>query len=137
MPIKGADVLLYVNTGSAELPVWTKVAGQRDATVDRSGSTIDMNSKDNSGWDVLEPGRNSWSITCDALYAPSDEGVAALKSAWRNREKVMVQVQEKGSATEVGEAIVTSCNTSHPDGDNSTLSVTLQGAGPLEEAEDI
>ena len=29
MPIKGADVLLYVNTGSAESPVWTKVAGQR------------------------------------------------------------------------------------------------------------
>ena len=126
MPIKGADVLIYVNTGTAETPIWTKVAGQRDASVDRTGSAIDMNSKDNSGWEMAEPGRNSWSISCDALYSPTDEGVEALKAAWANREKVKVQVQETGTATEEGEAIVTSFNTSHPDGDNSTLSVTLQ-----------
>lgn len=131
MSVKGADVLIYVNTGTAEIPAWTKVAGQRDAGVDRSGSAIDMNSKDNSGWEMAEAGRNSWSISCDALYSPTDEGVSALKEAWANREKVKVQVQEVGTATEEGEAIVTSFNTSHPDGDNSTLSVTLQGAGPL------
>ena len=132
--MKGADVLIFVNTGTGELPQWTKVAGQRDASVDRTGSTIDMNSKDNSDWEMAEVGRNSWTITCDALYAPADAGVAALKEAWRNRKKVKVQVQEVGTAVEEGDAIITSFNTSHPDGDNSALSVTLQGAGPLEES---
>ena len=133
--MQGADVLIYVNTGTGETAEWTKVAGQRDATIDRTGTTIDMNSKDNSGWEMAEAGRNSWSISCDALYAPEDSGVAALKDAWRSRKKVKVQVQEKGTATEEGDAIITSLSTSHPDGDNSTMSVTLEGAGPLEESE--
>lgn len=127
----GTDVLIFVNTGTSETPVWSKVGGQRDASIDRSTATVDMNSKDSGGWETSEPGRNSWSISCDALYAPSDAGVTALKEAWQNKEKVRVQVQEAGAATEEGEAVITAFNTSHPDGDNSTLSVTLQGTGAL------
>lgn len=125
----GVNFLVYVNTGTVDLPVYTKVAGQRGGTFNRDASTLDLTSKDSNGWDDVDYSNSSWSIEADGLLVESDTGYLELEDAFMNKATVMVRFETAAGAKYEGTAIITSFPVEAPYDDNATYSVTLQGKG--------
>ncbi|HEY8342034.1 MAG TPA: phage tail tube protein, partial [Calditerricola sp.] len=94
--VAGVDILLLVNTGSDESPVWTEVGGQRGATLSESLETIDVTAKDSGGAQEFAPGLYSWTISADGVVVVGNEAQAALKTAIRNRQPIKVRWTENG-----------------------------------------
>lgn len=126
---RGVNFLLYVNTGTAELPTYTKVAGQRGGTFNRSSDTIDLTSKDSDGWMDEDYGMASWGIEADGLLVEDDAGYMALENAFDNKGIVLVRWETAGGNQYEGEAIITDFPTEAPYDDNATYSITLNGKG--------
>lgn len=132
MAVKGVDVLIYVNTGTDTMPVWTVVGGQRSATLSEEAETIDVTTKGSIAQE-FEYGLYNWTISCDGIYIKDDTAYAALRSAIRQQKKVKVRIKEGDVYTAEGLAIVTSSELEAPYDDAATYSVELQGTGPLTE----
>lgn len=128
----GSDVLLYINTGTDLAPNYTILGGQRGASIERSGDAIDATSKDSAATRVL-PGRVSVTISCDALYIPSDAAYQALDAAQKGRQFVTARKYVDGVAVGEARAIVTSLSEEHPDMDVSTISLELALDGDWED----
>jgi TP901-1 family phage major tail protein len=126
---RGVNFLLYINTGTVELPTYTKVAGQRGGTFNRSSDTLDLTSKDNAGWQDEDYGTASWSIEADGLLVESDAGYAALEDAFDNKEFVLVRWETAAGNKYEGSAIITDFSTEAPYDDSATYSITLNGKG--------
>lgn len=130
--IKGLDVLINVNTGTAEVPEFTKVAGQRGATLSRSVDTLETTSKNTEGFKDFEYSFKEWSIEADGLLVDGDEAFNALEEAFMNSEKVLVQMAFPSGKQYKGLAVISEIPIEAPYDDMATYSVTLQGAGKLE-----
>ena len=91
MSRSGINFFLFVNTGTTAAPIWTKVAGQRGGTLNRSLDTIDLTTKDSSSWREIEGNFFEWSIEFDALLIETDEGFKRLETAFLAKEKIMVR----------------------------------------------
>ena len=124
MSMNGSDVLLLVNIGTADVPVYQAVGSQRDVTFEEATEEIDVSSKDSRAKRVL-PGRYSATISLDALYVPTREDYDALKNAMRDGELILVARQEEGVTTETANALVTSMSEAFPDQGEATISVSL------------
>lgn len=126
---KGINFLLKVNTGTEQTPSYTKVAGQRGGTLNRSRDTIDETSKDGEGWVEKDYGLGEWSIDADGLLVYDDVGYAALEDAFMNETKIKAQwVQGNGDLYE-GDVVVTDFPQEGPYDSEATYSVTLEGSG--------
>jgi TP901-1 family phage major tail protein len=126
---RGVNFLLYVNTGSDATPVWTKVAGQKGGTLNRGYDTIDITSKDNSGWQDEEYGNANWSIEADGLLVEDDAGFLALETAYEGAEYVKVRFQTQAGNKYEGSAIISDFSVEAPYDDQATYSLTLNGKG--------
>ncbi len=80
---KGVDVAIKVDG--------TVIAGQRGATLNRSGETLDTTTKDSNGWLENEAGMKEWGVDCDGLLIKDDVGFTALETAFNNGDKVTVE----------------------------------------------
>ncbi len=125
MAMNGADVLLYVNTGTDLAPNYDVIGSQRDFTLNETTAEIDVSSKDQREMRVL-PGRYGSTITLGALYVPTDNAYLTLLSAMRNGTAITVRISEEGADVEEADAIVTALNRAGPDQDATTISVTLR-----------
>ncbi|MFU8688479.1 phage major tail protein, TP901-1 family [Rossellomorea sp. FS2] len=134
MAARGVNFLLFVNTGTAEAPIYTKVAGQKGGTFNRSTDTIDLTSKDNYGWQDEDYGIASWSIEADGLLVEDDLGYQALEDAFENKEIVLVRWQTAAGTKYEGDAIITDFSSEAPYDDQATYSVTLNGKGKYEKS---
>lgn len=123
--MNGTDVLLLVNTGTDQTPVWTVVGGQRDVEFSEKVDVIDVSSKDSASRKIL-PGRYSATVKLDSLYVPSDAAYDALQTAFRGRNKIKVQRQEGGTALEQADAIITELGLKAPDQGEAVISLTLE-----------
>lgn len=126
---RGVNFLVYVNTGTAQSPTWTKVAGQRGGTFSRGYDTIDITSKDNNGWQDEEYGNANWSIEADGLLVEDDAGFLALEDAFDNAEYVLVRFQTQAGNNYEGSAIISDFSVEAPYDDTATYSLTLNGKG--------
>lgn len=131
MAKKGIDFVINVNTGTDAAPVWTKVGGQRGASLSRSSDTFDATNKDSLGWKEFEAGFKEWSIEADGLVLTTDIGYVALETAYTSGAKVKVQIIDANGADYTGSAIVTDLPIDMPYDDLVTYSCTLQGTGAL------
>lgn len=127
--VAGVDILLLVNTGTDQAPVWTEVGGQRGATLSESLETIDVTAKDSGGVQEFAPGLYSWTISADGVDVVGNEAQEALKTAIRNRQPIKVRWSENGVDVFEGTAIVTSYEVEAPHDDVATFSLELQGTG--------
>lgn len=129
MAMNGTDLLVLVNIGTDEAPSYMAVGCQRDATIEETLALIDVSCKEERTTRVL-PGRSTGTITLDALYIPDDQAFAALKSATRNGDLILIAREEAGVVTETVPVMVTSLSESFPDQDAATISVgmTISGA---------
>lgn len=126
--MNGTDVLLMVNTGTTEVPVWTAVGSQRDVTFEESTEEIDVSSKEGREKEVVA-GRYSSSVSLDALYVPSDTAYSELQDAMRSGDLVQIARSVSDTETEKADALVTSLSESFPDQDGATVSVSLTISG--------
>lgn len=117
MAMNGTDILIYVE-GVA-------VGCQRDMSFDETTEVIDASCKDQRERRVLA-GRYSATVTCDALYVPSDTAYLSLQSAMRDGTLVTVVRYESDVAIEQAEAVVASLSHAGPDQDVATVSITLE-----------
>ena len=129
--ITGIDILVKVNTGTEDLPEWTPVGGQRNATLNLSSTGVDVTSKDNYGWADEIVGVNSWSIEFDGMYVESDTAFEALETAFMNRELVKVQLAMPSGKTYSGKGRLT-LSIAGPYNEAATVSGSITGAGALE-----
>lgn len=126
---RGVNFLLYINTGTVAVPVYTKVAGQKGGTFNRSSDTLDLTSKDNAGWQDEDYGVASWSIEADGLLVESDTGYAALEDAFDDKEFILVRWETAAGNKYQGNALITDFSTEAPYDDSATYSITLNGKG--------
>jgi TP901-1 family phage major tail protein len=130
--MRGVDILVFVNTGTEEAPVWEAAGGQRNATLSESSEALDVTTKDGgAGSYEYEYGLYGWSISGDGIYVPNDLVFQMLKKAMRQRIKVKVRMKEAGTFTQEGIALVSSLDTEAPYDDSATYSMEFQGTGFL------
>ena len=121
--VKGVDVVIKIGTDL--------LAGQRSATLNRAGETIDVTTKDSNGWKESEPGLKEWSIDCDGLFVESDTAYEALETAFINGDKVSVELGMPSGLKYSGQAIITDFPLEAPYDDNVSYSVAFAGDGEL------
>ena len=131
MAMKGLDVLIKVNVGTAESPEYVAVGAQRGASLSRSAETLDKTSKDSDGWQESLAGLKSWSISTDGLLILDDEGYEALENAYMMNENVLVQFSTKSGAMFEGDAIITAIDLDAPYDDLISYTAEFQGSGAL------
>lgn len=124
MAVNGSAVMVFVNTGTVAVPVWTKLGCQRDATIDEKSDTIDVSCKDSRAQQVLA-GRYSSSVSLDTLYIPDDAAYLALQAANRAGTLVGLQRQEQGVAIANALAKVDSLSESFPDQGEAVVSCSF------------
>jgi len=91
---KGIDVYLKVNTGTHSSPVWTKIGGQKDATINFSRADIDVTDKDSAGWEESIPGNRRLEVDCDCFFIEDDAGILEIVESWTAApDSVMLEAQ--------------------------------------------
>lgn len=125
----GIDFILNVNTGTDSVPVWTKVGGQRGATLNRSADTVETTSKDSDGYKSYEASFKDWSIDADGLIVTDDAGWVEMEDAFEAGSKLKVQFVTASGDKYDGSVIITDFPVEAPYDDMATYSVTLQGTG--------
>jgi hypothetical protein len=129
MSMNGTDILLLVNTGTPESPVYEAAASQRNYTQTENTAARDSSSKD-AREAANEPGRYSATLSLEALYIPTDDAFLALQTAMRDGEKILIVRQEDGVEIEGALCVITSLVRNAPDQETATYSaeLTLDGA---------
>lgn len=120
---KGVDLLVKIGTDA--------IAGQRNATLNMNGDTIDKTSKDSEGWKEFDPSYKSWTIDADGLLVENDAAYDALITAFMAGNTISAEVLMPSGDKYSGTAIITSFPISGPYQDDVTYSLSLQGTGAL------
>lgn len=131
MATKGIDFIIKVNTGTAEVPVYTAVGAQRGASLSMSAETLDKTTKDSAGWAESLAGMKAWSISADGLLILDDTGYLALETAYMEDKNVLIQMHTKSGALYEGDAIITTIDLDAPYDDLASYSAEFTGAGAL------
>jgi len=126
--VRGIDIVLEVEDSAGEM---IQVGGQRGATLNREGETLEATSKDTNGWRDYKPGFKEWSVDCDGVVIVDDEGYNYLEEAFHNDSPVQATVAMPSGTVYTGDTIVTSFPLEMPYDDLATYTLTLQGAGEL------
>lgn len=125
--------MAYIKGQTVKVTVGENViGGQQNCSLNRESETMDSTTKDSNMWSSEEVVGLSWSVDCDGLVVVSDEGVKALKTAWKTGATVEVKVGN-GTTFEKGTAIIESLSENYPTKENTTYSVTFKGVGELTE----
>ncbi|MDQ0269014.1 phage major tail protein, TP901-1 family [Cytobacillus purgationiresistens] len=108
------------------------LAGQRNATLNRSAETLDATSKDTEGyWKENLQGFKEWSVDCDGVLVGSDSALAILEDQFLNSENVDVVIELASGTTYQGNAVITDFPIDMPYDDLVTYSLSLTGSGAL------
>lgn len=128
--VKGVNCKLYIVEGDPANP--TILAGQRNATLNRSADTIETTAKDSEGgWKENEVAFKEWSIDADGLLVESDVAYDALEEKFNNSEKVDVVVMMQNGSKYTGKAVLNDFPIEMPYDDMATYSSSFTGDGPL------
>lgn len=131
--MRGVEVLVKVNTGTEALPSYTAILGQKGGTFNRGYDTIDMTSKDNSGWADSDYGNGNWSISVDGNLEATDPALDKLEDAFMAAEVVKVQFAFPSGKAYEGDAVITDFSIEAPHDDVATYSLELTGKGQYTE----
>lgn len=126
----GKDYLLYVNTGTVTVPVWTLVGGQRDSSLNRK-STSTVGNNIGSPWTTVTPGLLSWSVDLSGLVMLNDAGCNALEAAFVAQVDVEIKFLYPSLQYRTGNVLVTEFSIDNPHDGEAVLKGTLIGDGAL------
>ena len=135
--IKGRKVKLKILDDATKMVI----GGQRGASLNINGETLDGTTKDSGDWQENEYGHKNWDVSCDGLYVASNAAHKVLIQKFLNSEKVSVVLEGDEDSnfdlTFTGLAVITSYPIEAPYDDNITFSVDLTGSGKLEIADEV
>ena len=125
---KGLDILIYVTIGSQQ----KAIGGQKGCTLSMEADTIDISNKNDFGWASTIGGPKSWTVSCDGQFIAADEGQAALMDAFVAGTDVKVEMKNSTNTVYFsGTAAITSIEVDAQFDDVCSMSMELQGIGPL------
>lgn len=125
MALNGSDILVLINTGTEESPMFEPAGCQRDGTMEEGSAVIDVSCKGNRARRVLA-GRYTSTISLDGLYIPGDSAFDAMRQANRNGELVLLAREESGVVVETAYAVISSMSQSFPDQDAAVISASFE-----------
>lgn len=129
---RGANYLLYVNTGTSDTEaIWTIVGGLRSTDLKRQAEEIDASHKTSGGWKNTLPGLRSWSVELEAVYLSGDTGAKFLEQAFLDGKQVHLKFEYPDKSYITGWGSITDCSISAPHDDVATISGTISGDGAL------
>ena len=125
---KGLDILVYIGADSNK----KAIGGQKGCTLTMEADSIDVSNKNDFGWASTIGGAKSWSVACDGQFIADDAGQQALFDAFVADTEVQVEMKNTGETVYfAGKASISSLEVDAQFDDVCTLSVELQGIGPL------
>ena len=125
----GKDYTLYINTGTLDIPIWTRVGGQRNSPFNQTGDTIDVSHKASGGYKAMLTGLKGWSISLDALAMLDDPGLEALEYAYDHSKQVNIKFERPDGKFRTGWASVTEFSIDPPHDGAAAISGNLEGVG--------
>ena len=128
--VKGNLIYIEVNTGTEGAPVWTKIGYQKDCTIDRGASSIDVTNKDSAGWEEALVGYKNWAISFDAFLVEDDAGLLEIESSFEGDSIDQYRITTPAHVF-IGKAVIEGFSFTGPDGDASVVSFTLKGTAAL------
>lgn len=128
--VKGRAVLIEVEKSDG---VFVPVAGQRDGSLSRTVSEMDVSSKDMDAKEI-ELTHLEWSVECGGLYKLTDEGFELLEDAFNNKQAVKVRFAMT-DFNYVGMAYITELSLEAGYEDAVSYSCSLTGSGELTKEE--
>ena len=129
--IRGKDIFVEVNTGTNQTPVWTKIGGATDASIDMSGEGIDVTDKDSNGWAESLIGIKSAEISSEHFMLDNDAGYQELEEAYLNDTLLDLRFTVSTSKFFRGMFRVSKLSVKGPLKEAGTVSVTFSLSGPL------
>jgi len=130
--VKGEDIYVNINTGTYGSPVWTKVGGQKDASITFGLGDIDVTDKDSGGWEESLFGNRKVEIEFDAFLIEDDAGFTEMKKGFWDAIPKDLDLQLKTpAATYRGSFRLTEMPIEAPLGDAATVSFSLKLTGTL------
>jgi len=123
--IKGKSVYVEVWTG-----VWTKLGGQKDVSIDRGASSIDVTDKDSAGWEEKLTGNKNWSVSFDAFLIEDDAGLLQIETDFEAGEIQNYRIKTPAHVY-TGHALIEGLSISGPLADAGSISFTLAGTAAL------
>lgn len=135
--IAGKDILLSIWDTSGEALL--AVAGQQGLTINRDKDTIEVTSKDSSGWKQNIVGFKEWSIDNDGVYVRDHASHKLLRDIFDGDDPVLIKVTNQKTKTDMfgGLALLTSYPIEAPYDDAVTYTISLTGTGALVDLEDV
>ncbi|SMC63219.1 phage tail tube protein [Sporomusa malonica] len=131
----GKDYLLYVNGGTASIPVWKIVGGQRSSNLNRSADSVDLSHKTSGGWKTTKQGLKGWGIDLDAIILLEEtgyeEGVAIIEAGYMQGKDINIKLVYPNGLYRTGWTQVTDFPEEAPHDGEASLSGTLEGVGAL------
>lgn len=107
------------------------IAGQQNATLNRSMAPIDITNKINGSWNESLAGVRSWRVNCGGLYVLDAESLKNLEKAFMNNEELEVGLSV-GEKNYFGRVLITDFPLSSNYNDQFKYRLTLLGDGPLQ-----
>ena len=145
MIIRGENLMCFIGSKS--------IAFSTSHSLEITGETVSISTKDNGGFDTMEMGLLSWTCSSENLIGDPRCGLGydELLDMMLKKQPVDLvfalksTIPANGEAYEAptggwtakakdghkGKAFITSLSLNAPNGENSTMSVTFTGCGPL------
>ena len=131
--LRGVDIYVKVNTGTHEVPVWTKVGGQNGGTLTMSLSDFDVTDKDSAGFEENMAGIRSVEIEFDAFLIEDNVGYIEMQKGFWERKDLELQVITP-AMTYSGYFRLTEMPIEGPSDDAATVSFSLKSTGVVARA---
>lgn len=106
------------------------VAGQQNATLNRSMAPIDITNKINGDWRESLAGVRSWKVACSGMYVINAESLAQLEDAFMNNTELDVSLGFNGK-NYFGRVLITDYPVSAVFNGQFKYNISLLGVGEL------
>ena len=106
------------------------IAGQQNATLNRSMAPIDITNKINGSWNESLAGVRSWRVNCGGLYVLNAESLKDLEKAFMNNEELEVSLSV-GEKNYFGRVLITDFPVSSLFNAQFKYNISLLGVGEL------
>jgi predicted secreted protein len=132
--VRSESCVLYINTGSISVPVYTALGSEESLTLNRSGDDIDLSDK-SSNWNLITGGKKSWNVSANGLWVETDAAWNALETAYEtDSREILIKVKTISSNMYTGNAVISSLNITAAKHDVVRVDLALNGDGALTEA---
>ena len=136
--IHGGDIMLFVNEGTEQAPVWTPGAHATSHSISHSMSPREISSKDTGRFTLIKPGKHGVStITIESLRCYDGFGYFDLKELLDADTKIAFKYSGRangdqletayqgGDMYEKGTGYITALQSTDPHDNNATMSCTI------------